>query len=129
MKSFANRLAVSLLLFNGTSALYGGWSLITHPDGSTLELSTSYLAHSPFTNYLIPGIVLFIANGLCSIAALIALLAKSNYAGLAVAAQGLFLTGWIGVQLMLIGPVYFLQALLGGVGVLLLFCGLVLARR
>lgn len=122
-------LAIVLLLFNGTGALYGGWNLMTHPDGSTIALSPRFLAQTPFNNYFIPGIVLFIANGLCSMAALLMVLRKSKFTGHAVLAQGVLLCGWIVVQLYLIGPVYFLQAMLGCVGVLLLLCGAVLSRK
>ena len=69
-------LAAFLLLFNGVGALYGGWNLIAHPDGSSIDLSMSWLKHTPFQNYRIPGIILFIANGLCSIFVLTTLLLK-----------------------------------------------------
>jgi hypothetical protein len=38
-----------------------------HPDGSSIEMSLDWLQHTPFQDYLIPGIILFIANGLFSI--------------------------------------------------------------
>ncbi|MBX2946201.1 MAG: hypothetical protein KF725_10230 [Cyclobacteriaceae bacterium] len=60
-------LIISLLLFNGISACFGGYRLISKPDGSGLDMPVSFLEHTPFSNYLIPGIVLFVANGLLSL--------------------------------------------------------------
>jgi menaquinone-dependent protoporphyrinogen oxidase len=48
-----------LCLFVGLTALAGGASLIARPDGSILHLSTTTLAHAPFDNFLIPGVLLF----------------------------------------------------------------------
>jgi hypothetical protein len=42
-----------LLIFNGLSALYGGWSLMTDASGKAMGLSVDLLAHSPFNNYFI----------------------------------------------------------------------------
>lgn len=39
MRIFLKSAAVLLLLFNGTGALFGGWQLIAHPDGSSLQLT------------------------------------------------------------------------------------------
>jgi hypothetical protein len=51
--------AIILLFFNAVSALYGGWLLISDPSGKSLELPLYWLDHSPFENYLTPGIILF----------------------------------------------------------------------
>lgn len=128
MRKLVTITAIILLLFNGTGALFGGWHLITQPNGSSIGLPLAYLSHSPFSNYLVPGYVLFIANGLGSLAAMFALFKYKAIAPLAITAQGLVLCVWIVVQVIMIGPVYFLQALLGAVGVLLIVCGQVLKK-
>jgi amino acid permease len=73
VKAFLKILTVLLLLFNGIGAIYGGGNLILHPDGSSIELSPDWLKHTPFRDYLIPGIILFIANGLLSVFVLVTL--------------------------------------------------------
>lgn len=125
MKRFLNVIIYVLLLFNGTGAIYGGWNLIIHPDGSSIQLSLDLLKHGPFQNYLIPGIVLFIANGLFSFVAIFAMLfhLRNNY--LLIMAQGAILTGWIIIQIFLIQTVYFLHFILGGVGLTLLLLGMI----
>ena len=51
----------SLLGFLGVSAIGGGGSLIILPSG---ELPLSILGNSPFTNFLIPSIILFLVLGI-----------------------------------------------------------------
>lgn len=123
MKTFLKILTALLLLFNGIGAIYGGGNLIFHPDGSSIHLSEELLKQTPFTNYLIPGIILFIANGLYSFAVLVALLLNLRSYPWMVIAQGVILTGWIIIQILLIRTVYFLHIILGGVGIALILLG------
>ena len=129
MKSFLSTIASVLLLFNGFGALYGGWNLITHPDGSTLGMSVDVLAHSPFHDFLIPGIVLFISNGISSIAAFIGFMNKPRKLVWLVWAQGIILLGWLIVQLVMIETLHPLQFILGAVGVALLWLGREIADK
>jgi len=128
MKIVLNIIASVLLLFNGIGAIYGGLNLITHPDGSSIQLSSEWLKHTPFHNYLIPGIVLLIANGLLSILVFIALLFNHRKYPWLVTAQGVILAGWILIQMMMIQTVYFLHIILGSVGVLLIITGYLLIK-
>ncbi len=115
------RIVISiLLLFNGIGAIYGGVNLISHPDGSSIQLSSDWLKHTSFHDYFFPGIILLVANGLFSIVAFIALLFRlKNYLWL-VMAQGAILTGWIVIQIILIQTIYFLHIILGSVGITLI---------
>jgi hypothetical protein len=123
MKAFLKILTSLLLLFNGLGAVYGGGNLILHPDGSSIQLSEEWLKQTPFTNYFIPGLILFIANGLCSLIVLTALLLNlKNYSWLIIA-QGAILTGWIIIQILLILTIYFLHIILGAVGIALILLG------
>ena len=128
MKTWLKFIAAALLLFNGIGAIYGGGNLILHPDGSSIQLTMDWLEHTPFKDYLIPGIVLFIANGIFSFIALAAMLLKvNNYAWL-VMAEGSILTGWIVIQMLMIQTVYFLHYVMGGVGLVLLVVGYALLK-
>lgn len=128
MKSFLNGCAVLLLLFNGTGAVYGGWQLMTSPDGSGLQMTVDYLRYSPFDSFLIPGIVLFIANGLGSFAVLTAMALRYRRAPLLIVAQGMILCGWIVIQIALVHMTYYLHFVMGATGVLLIACGAGLLR-
>lgn len=128
MKPLLKILAVILLLFNGTGALYGGYNLMLHPDGSSISLPSGYIQHIPFDSYFIPGIILFICNGLFSFVAITVLLLRKKHYPLFIIAQGIILSIWIIVQVAYIGPVFFLQFMLGTVGLLLITSGLFLHR-
>jgi hypothetical protein len=128
MKAFLKIITSLLLLINGIGAIYGGGNLILHPDGSSIQLSPHWLQHTPFHDYLIPGIILFIANGLLSMFVFIALLLKhKNYPWL-VTAQGAILTGWIVIQILLIQTIYFLHIILGSFGIALIVLGILELR-
>jgi hypothetical protein len=53
-----------LLIFTGIGGLYGGYSLISAPDGQKLQMSTEILTNSPFNTFLVPGIILILFNGI-----------------------------------------------------------------
>ncbi|MFM9910779.1 MAG: hypothetical protein ACKVOW_15680 [Chitinophagaceae bacterium] len=66
MKSkMAKNIHLFLLSFLGLSAIAGGGALIISPSGKLLGgLPLSILKNSPFDNFLIPGIILFVVLGL-----------------------------------------------------------------
>ncbi len=73
----ARNIHLLLLAFLGVSALGGGAALIISPSGKLLGgLPLSILKHSPFTDFLVPGIILFLVLGLTPILLVVALLKK-----------------------------------------------------
>jgi len=68
-----------LHLFLGIGALFGGLMLILEPDGSLLGMNPDWLNHSPFNNYLIPGLILFTLNGLLPLITVIGLIMKPKW--------------------------------------------------
>jgi hypothetical protein len=128
MSAFLKISTSLLLLIDGLGAIYGGSNLIVHPDGSSIQLSLDLLKHTPFQNYLIPGIILLVANGLFSVFAFTALVLRiPNYARL-IMIQGALLTGWILTQMVLIQTVYFLHFILGSIGMALIITGFLLNK-
>ncbi|MEE9460318.1 MAG: hypothetical protein V3V53_00690 [Bacteroidales bacterium] len=123
-------IAIILLLFNAISALFGGWGLISDPSGETLKMPLLFLEHSPFDNFLVPGIILFITNGLFSLLfAVMALLKFMNYSWLVIF-QGVILVGWLIIQIIMIRDFYGpLHVLYFSVGLLLIATGWILARQ
>ena len=112
-----------LLLVNGISAHYGGWNLMTHPDGASLNLPISYLAHSPFRTFLVPGIILFFINGVLSFLILSMVLFNIRQSPLFVILQGILLIGWILIQMLLIQEVVFLQFFMCTIAIVLIIAG------
>ena len=116
-----------MLLFNGIGAIYGGWSLITDPTGDKLQLPLNYLEPTPFRNYLVPGIVLLLVNGIFSFFTLSTIILENKRASLYIMAQGILLSGWIIVQIILLQMFYApLHGTLLAIGILLTICGLIL---
>ena len=122
-------LAILLLLFNGVSAIFGGWSLITDPTGQGLQMPLSFLEHSPFNDFLIPGIILFTANGISSFFAIVWTFFRWKHFSWLILAQGILLTGWILVQMIMIRQYSYLQLLYGSIGVSLFIIGLILHQQ
>jgi hypothetical protein len=126
MRTALKIFTIALLLINGAGALYGGWSLMRWPDGSGLHISTSWLRYSPFDNFFIPGLILFCVNGVLSFAVLFSLLLKPQRSNALIIAQGLLLTGWIVIQVILLREIVGLHVIMGTIGLLLMACGYVL---
>ncbi|MFZ4545624.1 MAG: hypothetical protein ACOYOA_16355 [Saprospiraceae bacterium] len=80
MKSTLQRnILIALLLFLGISAMGGGAMLIISPSGKLIGgLPLSILAHSPFSDFLVPGIILFSVLGLVPCLTSIALIKKTK---------------------------------------------------
>ncbi len=86
----------------GPAALFGGWSLVSSPDGSAMQMPVSWLEHSPFADYLVPGLLLLGIFGIGSyvvVAAGLLRLGTAPYLAFALGAGQLL---WIGVQLAMV---------------------------
>jgi hypothetical protein len=125
----APRLAlVGLELFTAFGALYGGGLMIADPTGARIGFPPGLLERTPFGNYLIPGLVLLVVNGLGMLAGALALLLGWRHAVEAALALGALLSSWIVVQLLLVGSVSPLQPVMLVTGLLLLIIAWI-ARR
>ena len=72
--------------------------MVFEPSGAYLGIPPELLADSPFSTYLVPGIVLFTVNGLGSLVGAAASFAQYRYAGETAMALGVFLVAWIILQ-------------------------------
>jgi len=98
MKTIYRFLTIFILFLCAVSALFGGGAFIIKPSGELLQIPASYLEHSPFSDFLVPGIVLFSFIGISSIVVAIFVMAKKKYFPLALVYQGCVLIIWIVVQ-------------------------------
>ena len=130
MKSTVTTVTILLLLFNGIGAFYGGFQFITDPSGSKLQMSLSFLEHSPFSNYLIPGIILIVVNGIFSLVTIAwILLKRKNYPWLIII-QSVLLSGWLIIEIIMLRVFYApMHVTLLMVGASLFVCGLYLNKH
>lgn len=111
----------AILFLNSIGALAAGYLFMSDPSGSSIGMSTDMLQYSPFSSFFIPGLVLFIANGLLSAAALVMYLTGHRLAMKAVMLQGIVLCTWIFVQMIMIRMIHPLHLIMGAAGLLLIF--------
>ena len=128
LHKFLLALAIVLLLLNAIGAIYGGISFVLNPSGKSLGMPVSWLNKSPFSDYLIPGIILLIANGIGSLIALGLILCKIRYRYAGIAVQGIILLGWMSVQIIMLQTFAGPQIAFTAIGVSLTLLGLTLSR-
>jgi hypothetical protein len=116
-------LTIGLLLFVGLAALYGGAMLMQTPTGETLQMQVEWLKFSPFKDYFYPGLILFIFNGVMSMAVIVMILTRYHLAHPMIFAQGAILIIWILMRMFLVQQSSFLLIIFGAIGVTFLFLG------
>ena len=109
----------ALLLFNGLSALFGGSVLVAAPDGSILGMPLSLLASTPFTDFLLPGLILFTVLGLGSSIGWMLVYRRHPWAMRWVQMVGIATVVWIVTQMIMLRGVNFLHVIYITVGILL----------
>jgi hypothetical protein len=130
---------VSLLVLEclvAVTAIAGGFALILgalNPELATvLNPPASYLSGSPFSSYLVPGIVLAVVIGGLHTAAFALGITRNALGLLSGATAGMALLVWVFVQMIFI-PFSFLQVLyvafgLGEIGAVMLALGILRFR-
>jgi len=126
-KRLANVLGI-LQLFIGLGAVGGGLGLVLEPSGTNLGIPLEILHHSPFSDFLIPGIVLLTVNGLGSISGSVLSFKLFKYAAEFALALGAFLVAWILIQVYWIHTFHWLHALYLSLGITELALGWLLRK-
>jgi len=121
-KGLANGLG-SLQVFIGLGAVGGGLALVLEPSGAKLGVPLEALENSPFSTYLVPGIVLLVVNGLGSLVGAAASFTQHRRAGETAMALGVFLVAWIILQVYWFAAFHWLHALYLSLGLLELVLG------
>ena len=117
-----------LQLFIGLGAVGGGLGLILEPSGANLGMPLDMLNHSPFSDFLIPGIVLLVVNGLGSISGSVFSFKLFQYTAEIALVLGAFLVAWILIQVYWIHSYHWLHALYLILGILELALGWLLRK-
>jgi hypothetical protein len=118
----------TLCLFVGLTAITGGLTLVARPDGSLVQMSVETLRHSPFRDFLIPGLVLALVVGVPNLLAGVIALQRRRATALLGLFAGAMITGWIVVEYLLLHAFHWLQALYLIVGLATLVTAWVLVR-
>ncbi len=120
---------LALDLVVGLSALAGGLMFITAPNGSSMGTPLSLLAHTPFSTFLVPGIVLAGVVGGSAMFAAVAHLRRVESAPRSSAFAGAVLAGWIIGEVILLRTFHFLQPTLLLLGLAQIALGLAPSQR
>ena len=112
-----------LQFFIALGAIGAGIMMILKPDGSMMHMPLSMLKGSPFGDFLVPGLILFIVNGLGSVFAGVLSFRKSKVAAFAGIFFGMGLMIWIFVQVNMIGGGHWLQYLYFFLGLIEILLG------
>ena len=118
-----------LQAFIGVGAVAGGLGLVLDPSGANLGTPLELLEGTPFASFMIPGVVLFLVNGLGSLAGAIASFMRHRYAGHAAMALGGFLMAWILIQVYWFAGFHWLHWLYLCLGIVELALGWSVWRR
>jgi len=118
-----------LQVFIGLGGVAGGFGLVTEPSGANLGFLVEWLSKSPFSDYLIPGLVLLVVIGVGSLAGGVLSILRYRYACEIAAILGAFLVIWITAQVWWIGLTIWLQPLFFGLGLVELALGLLMRRK
>jgi hypothetical protein len=124
MRTVIRGATITLLLFNGLSGLFGGWSLMADPSGAALQFPADTLRYSPFPDFFLPGIVLFVLIGLFSLLVVVLTILKTHRHSYFIFFQGIILLGWLFFQIVFTHQGHLLQLLYGHIGLFLVGAGI-----
>ena len=78
-KPFACKLLIILHVFLGIGGIFGGAALVIDPSGELIQMPISLLEYSPFSNFLIPGIILLVMLGIAPLVVSYGLIRKTHW--------------------------------------------------
>lgn len=111
------KLLIFLHVFVGIGALFGGGGAILNPV-NPMGITIDVLKNSPFSSFLIPGIILFVIIGLGNLFAAGFLYKNYDYSFYVSHFMGLVLAGWIVIQCVMmraINPLHIIYFTIGGI--------------
>jgi FtsH-binding integral membrane protein len=97
------RLLLLLLLFQGATGILGGVRLVADPSGEGVGLSLDLLEGSAFSDYLVPGLVLFIVLGVGPLLAAYGVWRRHQWGWTSSFVVGAALIIWLAIQVRIIG--------------------------
>ncbi len=110
-----NRLLLALHWFVGIGALGGGLAAITNPT-NPMGMPAEVLRNSPFHDFLIPGIILFVVIGLGNLLGALMFRFRSKYQGYISSVFSWALVIWIVVQCIMLLNINILHVIFFAIG-------------
>lgn len=118
-------LLISLHVLLGIGALFGGGGMIIDPTGALIQMPISLLNETPFTSFLIPGIILFTVLGILPLITAFGLITNrhwkfaeklnvfpnQHWSWSSSLYIGFLLIGWITIQMYLINGIGLLHVI------------------
>lgn len=99
----------SLHLFVGIGAIFGGLGVIINPTGESFGITTDILKRGPFTDFLIPGLILFTFIGIMDIVVGVFALKNYKYQAYLSGVMGVGLMVFITVQCIILNDIIYLH--------------------
>jgi hypothetical protein len=115
----AGKTTIIGLVLLGIGALAGGLALATAPDGSNMGFDVALLAGTPFSDYLVPGLILGGLFGIGSLVVAFMGLRRMRPAPFLAFGIGCAQMIWIVVELAIIKEFSFLHPVCFGLGLLI----------
>lgn len=112
------RSLIAIHLFVGIGAIIGGLAAIINPE-EPLGITVEALKNSPFNNFLIPGIILFVIIGVGNLFSALMSLLRSKFQGYISSILGWALMIWIVVQCIMLDSIIFLHVLFFIIGAII----------
>ncbi|HSN60645.1 MAG TPA: hypothetical protein VLR49_06910 [Ferruginibacter sp.] len=113
-------LLLILTCFIALSSIISGLMMISNPAGDLYNLPLSLLDGTPFTDYLVPGILLTLIVGIVNLHAVFYIVEQHPYRYNWAMAGGFIIIAWIIVQIILISMLQWLHFIYFFVGVLII---------
>lgn len=129
MSNFIRIFSIVLLIFTGLNALIAGSLFIYDPSGQKIGMTLDYLKFSPFNSFLIPGIILFLVNGVSNLLTAFIMIKRNKYSNEMIVAQGILLAGWILIQVWMVRDLNPLHIIMFSIGAILITCGIILIKQ
>ena len=134
-RSVSSYLLIILVFIQMISALPAGWSLVTDPSGVGLGIPLDMLQQTPFSNFMWPGLFLFIFLGLFPALIFYGMVKRPLFKALEKLNLykdyhwswtfsyylGVILILWINMQLFFIREFFILQFVYSMLGILIIF--------
>ena len=115
----AGKVTIGFLVMLGLGALAGGVALVMKPDGSVMRFDVALLAGSPFSDYLVPGLILGGLFGVGSFVVAAMGLRHDRLAPFLAFAIGCAMMIWIVAELAIIKELSFLHPTFFTVGLVI----------
>jgi len=116
-RSVTRHVLGGLLAFGALNAFGGGYYGMAGAEG----VPTEWLEDSPFDDYFVPSLILFVAVGGSLLAAAIAVFANLPMARAAAVGVVAILFGWLAIETLVIGYVSWMQPATAAGGIAILY--------